>query len=96
MLPTLTIDPSGRTSRDDSLNDRTTGITRSTPATGLQMRQLMLLAALIANARDHGALDAANNVRVVVEILDHPGNSLDFIFGGMRFHYDDQVINPLR
>ncbi len=33
ILPTLIRDPSGRTSRDASLNDRTTGITRSTPAT---------------------------------------------------------------
>jgi hypothetical protein len=56
------------------------------------MRQLMLLAALIADARDHGALDAADNVRVVIEFLDHPGDGLDLSFGGMRFHYDNQVI----
>ncbi len=56
----------------------------------------MLLAALVADACDHSALDAADNVRVVVEILDHPGNGLDFSFSGMRFHYDNQVINPLR
>ncbi len=56
----------------------------------------MLLAALIADARDHGALDAADNVRVVIEFLDHLGDGLDLSFGGMRFHYDDQVINPLR
>ncbi len=60
------------------------------------MRQLMLLAALIADACDNRALDATDNVRVVVEFLDHPGYGLNLSFGGMRFHYDDQVINPLR
>jgi hypothetical protein len=60
------------------------------------MRQLMLLATLIADACDHSALDAADNVRVVVEFLDHPGYGLNLGFSGMRFHYDDQVINPLR
>jgi hypothetical protein len=58
------------------------------------MRQLMLLAALIAHARDNSALDPADDVRVVVEVLDHPGNGLDLRFSGVRFHYDDQVVTP--
>src|SRR6202030_1109114 len=66
------------------------------PSHGLEMRQLMLLAALIADTRDHGALDAADNVRVVIEFLDHPGYGLNLGFSGMRFHYDNQVMNPLR
>jgi hypothetical protein len=60
------------------------------------MRQLMLLAALITDACDNSSFDAADNVRVVVEFLDHFGYGLNLGFSGMRFHYDDQMINPLQ
>ena len=49
----------------------------------------MLLAAFLAHARHHRALDAANDMRAVVELLDHPHHRLDLRLGGAGFHYND-------
>ena len=49
----------------------------------------MLLAALLAHAGHHGALDAADDVGAVVELLDHPDDVLDLRLGGMRFHHNN-------
>ena len=52
----------------------------------------MLLAALLADARDDGALDPANDVSPIVQFLDRGDDGLDFRLGGVRFHYDNQLI----
>ena len=56
---------------------------------GLQMPELMLLAALLANAGHHRALDAADDVGAIVELLDHPDHGLNLRLGGAGLHYND-------
>ena len=52
----------------------------------------MLLAALLAHAGHHRALDAADDVGAVVELLDHPDHGLNLRLGGAGLHYDDHVV----
>ncbi|MGB6091797.1 MAG: hypothetical protein WBG26_20045, partial [Candidatus Binataceae bacterium] len=49
-------------------------------------------AALLADAGDDGALDAADDMRTVVEFFDHLYDSPDLFFSDLRFEYDDQMI----
>jgi hypothetical protein len=60
------------------------------------MRERVLFATLLADARDHGALDAANDVAAVVQFLDRGDDGLDFRLGSVRLHYDDHEKTPLR
>ena len=62
---------------------------------GLQVAELMLLAALLAHAGHHRAFDAADDMGAVVELLDHPDHGLNLRLGGARFHYNDHSgVNP--
>ena len=45
----------------------------------------MLLAALLADACDDRALDAADDVGAVVELLDHSDHGLNLRLGGVAF-----------
>ena len=54
----------------------------------------MLLAAFLADARDHGALDPADDVSSIVEFLDRGDDGLDFRLAGVRFHYNNHVNDP--
>ncbi len=49
----------------------------------------MLLAALLADAGDDGALDPADDVSSIVEFLDRGDDGLDFRLGGVRLHYNN-------
>src|SRR5580698_8709351 len=51
---------------------------------------------LLAYACNDGALDPANNVGAVVELLDQTDDMLNVVFRGVRFHYDDHAGNPLK
>ena len=53
----------------------------------------MLLAALLADAGDDGALDAADDVGAVVELLDRGDHIISVGVGRVRLHhYDHGVI----
>ena len=55
----------------------------------------MLLAALLAHACDDRALDPADDVGAVVELLDHSDHGLNLRLCGDGLHYDDHsVIEP--
>ena len=55
----------------------------------------MLLTALLAHACDDRALDAADDVGAVVELLDHSDHGLNLRLRGGGLHYDDHsVIEP--
>src|SRR5579863_4659217 len=56
----------------------------------------MLLAALFADAGDDGTLYSPDDMPSIVELLDRGDDSLDIRLGGVRFHYDNHVENPLR
>ena len=46
--------------------------------------------AFFADARDHGSFHPMNDVRTIVEFLDHLDDGRDLLLGNVRLEYDDQ------
>jgi hypothetical protein len=54
----------------------------------------LMLPAFFADARDDGSLHPMNDVRTIVELLDHLDYGRDLLLGNVRFEYDYQSFTP--
>jgi len=54
----------------------------------------LMLSAFFADARHDGSFHPVNDVRTIVELLDHPDYGRDLLVGNVRLEYDYQSFTP--
>jgi hypothetical protein len=53
-----------------------------------------MLPPFFADARDDGSFHPANDMRAIVELLDHLDDGRDLLVGNVRLEYDYQSFTP--
>ena len=54
----------------------------------------LMLSAFLADSGDDGSFHSMNDVRTIVELLDHLDNGCDLLVGNVRLEYDYQRFTP--